>query len=200
MKLSKIISVILHPILMPIVTFYTSLKLVPNIGIAISSYINLIWIILVVSTIILPSLSLLYLKYIGKIESFEMTEHKDRPLPLLITGVWMLIGLRLLDYIPYLAPVLKIELICAIIIVLLASIISRFWKISLHMLGVGGLVGVVFSFHTLYGGFSEVLILFMLISGLVGVARIKQKAHNHNQIYVGFAIGFTAESAGILMF
>ena len=126
MKLSKIISVIVHPILIPIITFYTSLKLVPNIGFAITSYINLIWTILVLSTIILPVLSLLYLKYIGKIESFEMTEHKERPLPLLITGIWMLIGLRQLDNILYFAPILKIELICAIIIIFLASIISRF--------------------------------------------------------------------------
>lgn len=200
MKLSKIISVIVHPILIPIITFYTSLKLVPNIGFAITSYINLIWIILVLSTIILPVLSLLYLKYIGKIESFEMTEHKERPLPLLITGIWMLIGLRQLDNILYFAPILKIELICAIIIIFLASIISRFWKISLHMLGVGGLVGVVFSLHTLYGGFSEILIIFILISGVVGVARIKQKAHDHNQIYVGFVIGLIVESAGILIF
>ena len=200
MKLSKIISVIVHPILIPIITFYTSLKLVPNIGFAITSYINLIWIILVLSTIILPVLSLLYLKYIGKIESFEMTEHKERPLPLLITGIWMLIGLRQLDNILNFAPILKIELICAIIIIFLASIISRFWKISLHMLGVGGLVGVVFSLHTLYGGFSEILIIFILISGVVGVARIKQKAHDHNQIYVGFVIGLIVESAGILIF
>lgn len=199
MRLSKIISVIMHPILIPIITFYTSLKLVPNFGIAISNYMNLIWIILVLSTIILPALSLLYLKHLGKIRSFEMTEYKERPLPLLITGIWMLIGLRLLDHIPYLAQVLKIELLCAIIIILLASIISRFWKISLHMLGVGGLVGVVFSLHALYGGFSEVLILFMIISGVVGVARIKQKAHDHNQIYAGFVIGFISESAGILI-
>ena len=68
------------------------------------------------------------------------------------------------------------------------------------MLGVGGLVGVVFSLHTLYGGFSEILIIFILISGVVGVARIKQKAHDHNQIYVGFVIGLIVESAGILIF
>ena len=117
-----------------------------------------------------------------------------------MTGGFLILSLKLTEKLLIFTPVLKKELVGAIIIILLASIISKFWKISLHMLGVGGLIGVLVSLQYLYGGLSSMIIYFMLIAGITAMARIYLKAHNHSQIYVGFIVGFIIECVIILLF
>ena len=200
MRLSKTISVILHPIFMPMIALYLSLKFVPNIGFAITNYLNFIYLILAFSTIILPLMSILFLIKKKQVTSLEMSNYKERSIPLFITAIWMCYGYYKLRDILVFSPVLKSELTGAIIIIIIAAVISKYWKISLHMLGIGGIFGVLFSLNILFGGLLQIIILFVLLAGVLGVARINEKAHNHAQIYTGFLVGFFIEAAGILFF
>ena len=200
MAISRLISIILHPIFIPIISFYLSIKLVPNLDFTIANYQNYILLILVICTIMLPVLCMLFLIKFDIISSLEMKEKHERPIPLLLTGGCLILSLKLTEKLLVFTPVLKKELVGAIIIILLASIISKFWKISLHMLGVGGLIGVLVSLQYLYGGLSSMIIYFMLIAGITAMARIYLKAHNHSQIYVGFIVGFIIECVIILLF
>lgn len=198
MRLTKIISIVLHPTFMPLVIFYISLKLIPNIGFAITSYLPFIYIVLMFSTIILPLISVLLLIRIGEISSIEMNIQKERPTPLLIAAIYLSCAYYVLQNILAFAPILNSMLKGAIIIMFCASIISAFWKISLHMLGVGGVFGVLFSLNFLFGGLSLILIGALLTCGILGVSRILEKAHNYTQIYVGFILGFLIESGSVL--
>ena len=200
MAISRLISILLHPIFIPIISFYLSIKLVPNLDFTIANYQNYILLILIICTIMLPVLCMLFLIRFDVISSLEMTKNQERPFPLLLTGGFLILSLKLTEKLLIFTPVLKKELVGAIIIILLASIISKFWKISLHMLGVGGLIGVLVSLQYLYGGLSSMIIYFMLIAGITAMARIYLKAHNHSQIYVGFIVGFIIECVIILLF
>ena len=200
MAISRLISIILHPIFIPIISFYLSIKLVPNLDFTIANYQNYILLILVICTIMFPVLCMLFLIKFDVISSLEMKEKHERPIPLLLTGGFLMLSLKLTEKLLVFTPVLKKELVGAIIIILLASIISKFWKISLHMLGVGGLIGVLVSLQYLYGGLSSMIIYFMLIAGITAMARIYLKAHYHSQIYVGFIVGFIIECVIILLF
>ena len=200
MAISRLISIILHPIFIPIISFYLSIKLVPNLDFTIANYQNYILLILVIYTIMFPVLCMLFLIKFDVISSLEMTKNQERPIPLLLTGGFLILSLKLTEKLLIFTPVLKKELVGAIIIILLASIISKFWKISLHMLGVGGLIGVLVSLQYLYGGLSSMIVYFMLIAGITAMARIYLKAHNHSQIYVGFIVGFIIECVIILLF
>lgn len=200
MAIARLISIILHPIFIPIISFYLSIKMVPDLDFTIANYQNYILLILIICTIMLPVLCMLFLIKFDVISSLEMTKNQERPIPLLLTGGLLILSLKLTEKLLIFTPVLKKELVGAIIIILLASIISKFWKISLHMLGVGGLIGVLVSLQYLYGGLSSMIIYFMLIAGITAMARIYLKAHNHSQIYVGFIVGFIIECVIILLF
>ena len=93
---------------------------------------------------------------------------------------------------------LKSEFVGAIIILFIASIVSKFWKISLHMLGIGGVVGVLFSLNILFGGLFKFAILSILVAGILAMARLAEKAHSESQIYIGFLIGFLIEFGSVL--
>ena len=200
MAIARLISIILHPIFIPIISFHLSIKMVPDLDFTIANYQNYILLILIICTIMLPVLCMLFLIKFDVISSLEMTKNQERPIPLLLTGGFLILSLKLTEKLLVFTPVLKKELVGAIIIILLASIISKFWKISLHMLGVGGLIGVLVSLQYLYGGLSSMIIYFMLIAGITAMARIYLKAHNHSQIYVGFIVGFIIECVIILLF
>lgn len=200
MRLSKLISIILHPIFMPILALYLSLRQVPSIGFAITNYQNYIYLVLIFSTVILPLISIFFLIKSGKVSSLEMSNHKERSVPLFRTALWMGLGYYILENILVFSPIIKAELIGAISIILIASIISKYWKISLHLLGIGGLVGVLIALEIIYGNLQHLIIIFILLSGVLAMARIKEKAHNYPQVYVGFLGGLSVELLIILIF
>jgi len=200
MQLSKFISIILHPIFMPLLALYLTLASLPSIAGSTSQDLNYIYGIVICCTNILPLLSIFFLIKKERVSSLEISNHKERSLPLFITVIWMSVGFYMLNSVLFYATILKAELIGAILIILMAAIISKFWKISLHLLGIGGVVGVFIALQIIQGGVLYLLLLFILFSGILGVARIDQKAHNHAQVYVGFLLGVCIELATLLIY
>ena len=199
MKLTQLISIILHPIFMPLLALHLTLIVVPSLAFTLSQNLVLIYCIVIFCTIILPLISIFWLIQLGRVSSLEMSNHKERSLPLVKTVIWMSVGYYLLENALFYTPILKAELLGAIIIILVAAIISKFWKISLHLLGIGGLVGVFIALQVIHGALLYLLILFILLSGILAVARIKQKAHNYAQVYAGFIVGLSVELITILL-
>ena len=200
MKLTKFISILLHPMFMPILALHLTLLVLPSLAFNLSQNLLLIYGILIFSTMVLPLISIFWLMQKGKVSSLEMSNHKERSLPLFKTVIWMSFGYYLLQNLLFYTPILKAELLGAILIILLAAIISKFWKISLHLLGIGGVVGVFIALQIIHGEFLYLLLLFILLSGLLGVARIKQKAHNYAQVYAGFLVGLSVELITLLVY
>jgi hypothetical protein len=200
MKLTQLISILLHPMFMPILALHLTLLVLPSLAFTRSQNLLLIYGILIFSTMVLPLISIFWLMQKGKVSSLEMSNHKERSLPLFKTVIWMSFGYYLLQNLLFYTPILKAELLGAILIILLAAIISKFWKISLHLLGIGGVVGVFIALQIMHGDFLYLLLLFILLSGLLGVARIKQKAHNYAQVYAGFLVGLSVELITLLVY
>ena len=200
MKLTQLISILLHPMFMPLLAVHLTLLVLPSLAFTLSQNLLLIYGILVFSTMVLPLVSIFWLMRKGQVSSLEMSNHKERSLPLFKTVIWMSFGYYLLQNLLLYTPILKAELLGAIIIILLAAIISKFWKISLHLLAIGGVVGVFIALQIIYGDFLYLIVLFILLSGLLGVARIKQKAHNYAQVYAGFIVGLSVELITLLLY
>ena len=87
------------------------------------------------------------------------------------------------------APIIKSIYLGALYIVLLSLIITKSWKISLHMLAVGGATGVFLILEMLFGQSQNYLMFFIFLAGVVGFARYSLKAHDLKQIYTGFILG-----------
>jgi membrane-associated phospholipid phosphatase len=81
---------------------------------------------------------------------------------------------------------------------ILGFFITLSWKISIHMIGVGGIAGIL----TLLSKTSEDILLYPLIitffcAGLIAFSRLQLNAHNSRQIIVGFCLGFGCEILGL---
>ena len=198
MKLSKFISIILHPLWMPLFSVYLSLNYVPSLKLFVYNSLDFIYLSILVYTVILPLISVLFLIKLRVLGSLEMSHLNERCVALFITFFWMSFGLFSLQNILNFVPILNAVLLGGCVIVLLAGIISLSWKISLHMLGAGGLFGGVIAISFLYNKTSILILLLILFSGMLGSARLHEKAHTLSQLYIGYLIGIITEIIVVL--
>jgi membrane-associated phospholipid phosphatase len=148
-----------------------------------------IFLVVFFTTAILPVLSVAVLALNPNFD-LSMQKTRDRVIPLLSTAIFYYVGFLLLNRIR-IFPIFKMFLIASTLVIVLLLIITLKWKISTHMASVGGLAGTVFalSFKT---GINPLAIILsvVLVSGLVGSARLLLNKHNLAQLAAGFGLGF----------
>ena len=144
------------------------------------------WAILIL--IIVTGIPLIYLVIglkRGWVSDLEMTQRSERPRFILISlssDILALLVLRTLHG-PHLLSVIVLTYFCLAIAMLT---ISRFWKISLHMAGVGG-----FSTALLYVFGAPMLWAFLSLP-LVAWARLHRRKHTSAQLVAGAITGILA--------
>ena len=148
-------------------------------------------------TSLIPVLIITMMKKWNVIKSFEMEDRDDRLGPLFIMILFLFTTLKFFNKIQIFS-IFSFYLTTAIVVTILAFIITFFWKISLHSLGWGNLVACLFVMTTAsMRMYLPYFVASIIIAGIVAAARLKLKSHNNAQIYTGFAMGF---SVVIIMF
>jgi membrane-associated phospholipid phosphatase len=145
--------------------------------------------ITVMNTIILP-MGVFYYFYRAKlIDSLHMHTARERSLPFLTIVVFQMSTFYVFRQAPM--PSLFANLVLgAAVSVAMAFIINLKWKVSIHMLGMGGIVGTLIGLMLRYQVDALNLVMtLVLVSGLVGYARLRLNAHTPLQVYVGFFMG-----------
>lgn len=201
MKFAQFISVLAHPLFMPSYAFSLLMYTNPYINMMISdSTKNVVIIILSLFTIVLPILTAIILKQLRVIDSIYMKTTEERKWPFVFTLIWYYMAFQLLAklYIPQSFLLLMLGAISAIG---LSLIITLRWKVSIHMLGIGGLIGAIIGIsHRFQFDHSNLIMLLLIFAGLIGFARLKTHSHNYRQVYVGFLLGFLVEWISVLYF
>ena len=87
----------------------------------------------------------------------------------------------------------------SIVTMLIATVITLWWKISAHMFGVAGLIGGVMSvcYFIEKTNPTYLFMTLFIIAGMVGTSRIILKRHTPAQVYAGFVLGFTVSFIGV---
>lgn len=200
MKLfAKIISAIFHPLLMPTV----GLILIFNLGGPIS-YLPLeikrvVLVIVAATTCIIPITLIPLFQTMGIIESIHMIHRKERFWPILTTAISFFVGYWILSRVPVIPRFINTFIFFTIVSVIIALSITLFWKVSIHMVGMGGMTAVLTSLAL---RFNPQLVLWVagifVLAGLVGWARLKTESHKPAEVYVGYLVGFFTVSLSVL--
>ncbi|MDB4534046.1 hypothetical protein N9242_04170 [Vicingaceae bacterium] len=187
---AKIISTVFHPLVMPVIGLLIIFNTESYINYAIPEELKKAILVLVLtSTFIIPLLITLLLLNRKIINSLEMETQKERIIPYAITIVFYIFTLFLLER-ASVPPIIYNFIIGATLSIILAFIINIRWKISAHMIGIGGLVGALFCVAFLLEIYITPYILASLIvAGLIGSSRLILKSHTASQVYAGFAVG-----------
>ncbi|MFM7728725.1 MAG: hypothetical protein ACKO7B_18650, partial [Flavobacteriales bacterium] len=149
--------------------------------------------IVLLFTLVLPVTCSYLLLRAGKIRSLEMETREERLLPFACTMAFQLLAFVLAERLR-LPRIPNLMLLGAATSVFVAASLSLRWKVSIHMTGIGGVLGVMFGISTLLIIDMRIpIVMSVLLAGLLGTARLLLEAHRPAEIYAGFAIGFLSE-------
>ncbi len=192
--LSRFLSYVLHPLLMPLYAVILVMQLNTYIAYSVSPQLQrIIFSLVFLTTAAFPVLTAMILLQKGRIRSFEMETVAERRIPFLAASVCYLICYYLLLRLPV-PRMLSLMVLGAAITVIIAWLLSFRWKVSIHMIGIGGLTGMMFGLsQVLNAGLELIIVGIIILSGFLGTARMQLGAHTSAQIYTGFAIGFITE-------
>ena len=208
--LSRLVSSLFHPIF--ILNYALILLFLVNpylFGIQNNKQKGLLFISVFLLSVFFPLFTIVVMKLVGFVDSIEIKDRKERIMPLVITGVfylWLFVNIRQNSFVP---SAFSIFALGATIALFTAFFINNFTKISLHTVGMGGLVAMIFIIRTYYsynvfyfdfgplGNYSIsldlVLFLSIIFAGLVGSSRLHLNAHRRQDVYMGYLVGMLAQ-------
>ena len=191
-KIAKFISVLFHPLIMPT---YGVLLLFNFVDAYFVYTINetartFILSIIFLNTFLLPVGLILYLLRTKRITDIQVSNREERWLPIILTTLFYVTTYYLLDEFG-MNRIVMLMLGAGILSIIAAFFINLVWKISMHMVGLGGLAGVFYGMAQMLNVPVVLLLLALILTGgIVGYARLVLKQHTLNQLLVGAVLGF----------
>ncbi len=185
-RLSRALSWLLHPFVVPLYVLGFMLLtdgFLSRLPASIKSY--LAWIVVLYAAIV-PMLSIAFMRGLGLLKNFGLHSQRSRLLPLLVGAIsYVLCAITLSDV--AVATIIRKFVLAAACCEVLALIVTPFWKISLHLICMGG-VTAVFTLLSVAGAGQHfwALVATILLSGALASARLHLGAHNPSQIAVGY--------------
>jgi len=208
-----ILSVVFHPIWMLFYMLLLLLMINPHLF-GLSSWDQNMGLILLVllTTVVIPMITTALMKPLGFISSLTQMARKERIFPYISTAIfylWLFINLYHNSDIPNAYSTFVLGVIFALFT---SFFINNFSKISIHTVGMGGLIGMLALTKAFYSydyftppwsegiiTLNQLIIAAILIAGAVGTSRLLLRAHREDEIYGGYLVGFLAQILAYLI-
>lgn len=178
-------SVVCYPLLVPtmLMTVYCALFEETARGIFLTSG-------TFVFTGLIPLVILLYLKFTGDVSDLDVSNPKERTTPYIYTLFSMCLWCTFL-FLTHVPAFLSASAVASSVVLLLVTVITPYWKISVHSSCFGGATAMLAAILW-YGGISGhvILPLMFVAGGLLMTARIYLNAHTPLQTVTGYLMGF----------
>lgn len=197
---AKIISILFHPLFIPVYGMLIILSAPTLFGFLPFSVKRILLTIIVVNNIVIPLLFIPYFKYREIIKSWQMETREERVLPLVITNFFYLVSVYIFWRF-HLPLFIKSFVLAAAAVSTIVTIVNFWWKISVHAVGAGALVALVIILSlTMRTQLSLLLIASVMSSGMILTARLYQNSHSPLEVWTGFLVGFAATGIILLFF
>ena len=192
------LSYVLHPFLLPV---YASVFLMSSPGTAYLLPPMHRWFFagaVAVNTLVIPALFIWLLRATGYIGNLSLLCRRERIYPLIIVAVCYIFAISLISKM-IAAFLLRKFLAAALACVLMTLAITPFWKISLHMTGMGGATAMLLLLNISgYSGMLVPLCAAISLSGALASARLWLGLHTPGQVAAGYFGGLMLSAAVIL--
>jgi membrane-associated phospholipid phosphatase len=193
-----LLSYLFHPVLMPTLGVAAILALSPYY---IPQGVYLLVVLYVfLGTYILPSLLILAFWKLKLVDSIHLANAKERRYPYLLSALFFYMTAQTVRNFP-IPDIVPKYLLSGVLLLGLSLILLRFSKISAHMAGLGGLLGLsLYLSYAFYIQLLPVIAIILVVAGLIGTARLILNAHSSEQVYAGFTLGLGCVFAVLYFF
>lgn len=116
----------------------------------------------------------------------------ERIIPMLATIICYIASAYMLSDVVG-AYLLRLMLVAGVGCLSVAFAVTFFWKISLHMVGVGGLLAMLLSINLMgLGDMLNAMVAMIALAGVLASSRLYLGRHTPMQVLCGFLVGFGA--------
>lgn len=202
--LARIVSYVFHPMLVGTYLFAFMVFMLPAALYPVAERSQLLFLALFFTiTCVLPVFMLSILKALGSLKSFTMKTRQERIFPffmmVVLYGSFTYMMLRQNNG-NFEGNVIKFLLIIDCL-VLVGTLVTLFFKVSIHAIGMMGLVGILIPLNR---ESDNVLLLWVtlgviVLAGIVMSARLQLNAHTPRQILAGALSGFLIGFLGVIV-
>lgn len=191
-RIARIISITFHPLLIP--TYIIAVLINLNAFFALIIPDDAKWKILLLvflTSAIFPMITLYGMFRFKLVQNLMMDKKEERLYPYVATSIFFFLTYYLIWQIK-LSPVYYYCLLGASLLSVLILLINLKWKISAHTVSMGAVLGAFVGLQTiLFIDLLWLIVITILLSGIVGFARLRAGNHTQSQIYTGYVLGFT---------
>lgn len=195
-------SYIFHPLFIPLYVVLFMMYVHPSYFSGFSNQMKF-WlpVSVALTTVFFPAFSVLLLKALGFIQSFFLKTQRDRIIPYIICGIfffWMYQVFK--NYPVKLDPIMPSFMLGVFFAASAALMANIYFKISMHAIGMGGLLGVfllIMKSNTML--MTWPLSLALLITGIVCTSRLIISDHSPKDIYLGLLLGLASQFAAAVV-
>ena len=173
------VSFIFHPMIISLGVF--SILIFNGISSTINPYLVLLTCFIFLNLI--PITTVIILKLSGKIDDLDASIKDQRQFPLILGIGYAALGFFTLTLLNA-NPLTQGLMFCYMTNTVLTLLINRFWKISIHSMGVSGPAAALWA----NGNHYPILIVLSIV--LVSYSRVILKAHSPAQVFAGALLGF----------
>lgn len=201
--IAHIISYLFHPIFIP---FYMVMSVLYLPSYAFSRYTtnfkNILIVYIFFLDILVPLAGLWFMKKKGIISSLQIPNGQERGIPYFFLFFIYMLTAASLHRIQGLHPAISSAFyIIAAIILVIAIINSRWFKISAHGAAIGGATAWLFILFEKYGIDSfNYFLISIILSGIIMSSRLILGAHDNKEIYFGYSIGLLCVGLSFYVF
>ncbi|MBL7953255.1 MAG: hypothetical protein JNM62_16225 [Flavobacteriales bacterium] len=199
-QLARLLSVLFHPVFMPLFTLALAGTVSPALVYFVPPGSRLIMLGMVaIMTIAFPLTSALLLLRASVVTRLDMPTRQERIVPYAMTLIHFCLAYYLLRRSPVHPALLAVNYG-----ILLATgftfVITFFWKISAHMVGIGGLIGMLTALSAVQQApLFPLIAAAIIVAGLLGSARALISDHSHAQLITGALLGWVCVHASVML-
>jgi hypothetical protein len=200
----RLISIIFHPLFMPTYFFSLLAFTLPHLLEPIAPGLQLQFLLFVfLVTAILPLLNVGLFKAFGSINSFAMESRKERLLPFVfISAIYVVVS-----YLFHIHARMNLNdnflrlMVIVDMLVIVATIATFFFKVSVHSVSIWGLIGMLVPLSKI----TEVNSIFyptlavIVLAGVIMAARLQVGAHTPREVMWGAVLGLATGVSGMVL-
>jgi hypothetical protein len=186
---AKIISVMFHPLFMPLYGMLIIFSAPTLFGFLPGKFKNTLIFIILINNVLVPFSLMPYFRFRNIISSWVVNDRSERTIPLFATTFFYFITVYLV--LRYQIPVfIKAFILAAAILSLTIAIINFRMKISIHAAGAGALTALIMILSVkMHTPLTWLLIASVMASGLVLSSRLWLNTHTPREVWSGFFLG-----------
>jgi hypothetical protein len=150
-------------------------------------------------TFVIPAANIYLFKILGNISSLQLESRKERKLPFVFISIMYAVVAYLFESrLPFNSNFNKLLILIAALVVV-ATVLTFFFKVSVHSLAMGGWVGILLPLLPFSPSLLWPTAFVIAITGVVISSRLVLNSHTSSETFIGATTGLVVGYLGMIV-